>query len=398
MKNEQYLMTLLACGKIKDLERDWIDYLSTIEINIKDSVDKIRSIIDTRNEGLILKGIGLVIKNNRGKEKDLDKCIEDLCKFLRVYKSVFGLDIYEEFLALIEFVDIGPLSGITKWKTISSGEMSIYINNVEHKVYFKEDKNNLVNTILLDSCDNDIGGIFFKEINGKIVTEYEKVKNINDTIRIVKRALRDEDSYDVAIIPRKYNWCSKSGSRFYKAYLESGLENAGEYLDLIAFIEKWSFSDKEVIEQYDKIKNKGKNTIELLDLLYRLDGGIENVLKLINVLTDKDISDEDISEIKETLNIKLKYIRYKNWYNTFETMIDKISAISDIQEIKKIIREDKGSDISYISNDEEVYTISNIWESGTYLRLDSDCRLRATSIKEDNLIDRNSYVYIDLSK
>lgn len=398
MKNEQYLMTLLACGKIKDLERDWIDYLSTIEINIKDSVDKIRSIIDTKNEGLILKGIGLVIKNNRGKEKDLDKCIEDLCKFLRVYKSVFCLDIYEEFLALIEFVGIGPLSGITKWKTISSGEMSIYINGIEHRIYFKEDKKNLVNTILIDGYDNDIGGIFFKEIDGNIKIEYKRVKDIKDTIKIVKRVLRNEDSYDVAIIPRKYNWCSKSSNRFYKKYIENGLEDAGEYLDLIAFIEKWSFSDKEMIEQYDKIRNKGLNAIKLLDLLYIIDGEVESGLKLINILTDINLSNKDVSEIKEIIGIKLKYIRYKNGYDIFETMLDKIKGISDIQEIKKIIREDKESEISYISNDEEIYTINNMRESGTYLRLDSKGRLRTVSNKEDSLLDSTGYVYIDLSK
>lgn len=399
MDNRQYLDTLVACGRL-NLDRELIEKLVDLPIELRGYINRLSKCFENKGgEKLILIGIMNVLKNCN---KEVEEYLKDYERFVRVYGNVFGVKDIKVLLEMEIRSNLKPLGGFDRWKLqmCSNGvkNKKIWINGKEEKIRLEglvcldvlSDTENIYKISL--GQEQNIGGIFFKEVDGNIVSEIVKIQDKDDTMKVLKMAFGGKYKYDLGILAEfgSYfdNW------KYYRDYIRKYPDTSvGEILDILARTRDWDFSDEldcdDLERSYRVIKEEDLMIDGLLMLaLYNT----ETSLMIYNVLVKKlkELGDESkvrdyINKVNDIIETKMKYISYTRESLKAYEIVKNVDLNNTLDKMIENLRSDVLSRIDVIYKIKDIEKLRNELK-GMYIAIDKDGSSRITKYKHEGVV------------
>lgn len=203
MTNQEFIKTLMVCGKLVDYNPKRLEELVNSKIDLNKAYREVSNLIKINETGMndtmvILNTFKSVLDNYKRADKTQEECLYEFIRLLKLKFSVV-CDAHASNMFMTVSRSIGALPILRELRLFKIVEIKkdslLRLNNkiVSVSAYYNIDKN--VNQLYIDREQTNYGGVFIK--NG--VEHYKVVENESDNIELMNEMIRGD--FDLALIP-----------------------------------------------------------------------------------------------------------------------------------------------------------------------------------------------------
>ena len=332
LQNKRVLEMIILCTKPLDYHYigKSIDELSKLKINLNDYIRELKKLFKSDEGDLgyydsILSNLVTVLKGCKGNEQAyIDKYIE----FLKVYCNVWKAKDIKTLYRHKCFFFISGFEPMKVYLTIRTTDFTF--NNITYEFTGYE------RVVYINDKKSSIRAIFLK---GKGMEVW------NDNLEVLKRVIRNPDSYDYVII------CPTPKDKISSTYEEYGIKKISdsELLKLMYLLEPEDFHNLSNVTnpcRYLYTQNN-KVLVRLFISLYKIrDFGLKNGILVLLAYTlskayerneiDRDFESEVIKVLRDLEGVlETREWGTEKWLDFANGTIDKESFKSDIINLKR---------------------------------------------------------------